>query len=245
MCDHWKDLQTWGTHLLVSYLFGLLYSSWDSHSKYTGVVCHSFLQHSLLWPICLEWPCTAWLIASLTYAGPFAMRRQWPVKCCLLWPYIYTNISADLLVPCPKTPVPGPTLDASVQFSHSVVSDSLQPHELQHTRFSHPSPTPRACSNSCPLSRWCHPIISSSVIPLSSCLQSFPESGSFPMSQVFASGGQSIYWSFSFSISPSNEYSGLIFFRSLRFSCLISLKSRGFSRVFSNTTVQKHQFLDA
>ena len=86
MCDHWKDLQTWGTHLLVSYLFGLLYSSWGSYGKYTGVVCHSFLQwimfcqHSLLWPICLEWPCTAWLIASLNYASLFTTIKLWSMR---------------------------------------------------------------------------------------------------------------------------------------------------------------------
>ena len=95
----------------------------------------------------------------------------------------------------------------SVQFSHSVMSNSLWPHGLQHTRLPCPSPTPGACSNSCPSSWWCHPTISFSVIPFSSCLQSFPTSGSFPISQLFTSGG------FSFSISPSNEYSGLISFR--------------------------------
>ena len=101
---------------------------------------------------------------------------------------------------------------SSVKFSFSVMSYSLQPHGLQHVRSPCPSPTPRAYSDSCPLSRWCHPIISSSLFPFSSCLQSFPASGFFPMSQFFASGGQK-YWSFSFSISPSNEYSGLISFR--------------------------------
>ena len=95
----------------------------------------------------------------------------------------------------------------SVQFSHSVMSNSLWPHGLQHTRLPCPSPTPGACSNSCPSSWWCHPTISFSVIPFSSCLQFFPTSGSFPISQLFTSGG------FSFSISPSNEYSGLISFR--------------------------------
>ena len=99
-----------------------------------------------------------------------------------------------------------------VQFSCSVVTNSLQPHRLQHTRLPCPSPTPRVCSNSIPLSQWCHPTISSSVVPFSSSLQSFPASGSFPISQFFASGGQK-YWSFSFSISLSNEYSGLISFR--------------------------------
>ena len=96
----------------------------------------------------------------------------------------------------------------SVHFSCSVVSDSLQPHGLQHARLPRPSPTPRACSNSCPSSQWCHPTFSSSGIPLSSCLQSFPASRSFPMSQLFGSGGQSIGAS-----NTSNEYSGLISFR--------------------------------
>ena len=81
---------------------------------------------------------------------------------------------------------------SSVQFTHSVVSDSSRPRGLQHARLPCPSPTPGACSNSCPLSQWCHPTISSSVVPFSSCLQSFPASGSFPVSQFFISGGQSI-----------------------------------------------------
>ena len=100
----------------------------------------------------------------------------------------------------------------SVQFNCSVMSDSLQPHGLQHARLPCPSPTPKACQNSCPLNWWCHPTISSSVVPFSSHLQSFPASGSFPVSHFFASGGQNI-GSFSFSISPSDEYSGLISFR--------------------------------
>ena len=99
-----------------------------------------------------------------------------------------------------------------VQFSHSVMSNSLRPHGLQHARPPCPSPAPRACWNSCPLSQWCHPTISSSVVPFSSCLQSFPASGSFQMSKFFTSGGQSI-GVFSFNISPSNEHSGLISFR--------------------------------
>ena len=100
----------------------------------------------------------------------------------------------------------------SVQFNHSVMSDSLWPHRLQHARLPCLSPTPEVCSDSCPLSQWGHPTISSFVVPFSSSLQSFPASGSFPMSQLFASGGQSI-GSFNFSINPSNEYSGLISFR--------------------------------
>ena len=98
-----------------------------------------------------------------------------------------------------------------VQFSHSVVSGYLRPHELQHSRPPCPSPTPGVHLNPCPLSQWCHPTITSSVVPFSSCLQSFPASGSFQISQLFTSGGQS--WTFSFNISPSNEYSGLISFR--------------------------------
>ena len=98
------------------------------------------------------------------------------------------------------------------QFNCSIVSDSLRPHGLEHTRPPCPSSTPGVYPNSCPSSWWCHPTISFSVVPLSSCLQSFPASGSFPMSQLFASGSQSI-GSFSFNISPSDEYSGLISFR--------------------------------
>ena len=126
----------------------------------------------------------------------------------------------------------------SVQFSHSVVSNSLRSHGLQHTRLPCPSPTPGACSNSNPSSWWCHPTISSSVIPFSSRLQSFPTSGSFPMIQFFLSGGQSIGVSASTSVLPMNiqDWSplGLIDW--------ISLQFKGLSRVFSNTTVQKHQF---
>ena len=125
-----------------------------------------------------------------------------------------------------------------VQFSCSVVSDSLWPHGLQHARLPCPSPTPRTYSNSCPSSRWCHPTISSSVIPFSSCLQSFPASGSFPMSQFFASGAQSIGASASASVLPTNVQD----WYPLGLTGWISLQSKGLSRVFSNTTVQNHQF---
>ena len=129
----------------------------------------------------------------------------------------------------------------SVEFSCSVVSDSLRPHELQHARPPYPSPTPRVHQNPCPSSRWCHPTISSSVVPFSSCPQSFPASRSFPMNWLFASGGQSTGASVS-SISPSNEHSGLI---SFRMDWLDLLESKGLSRLFSNTTVHKHQFFGA
>ena len=127
---------------------------------------------------------------------------------------------------------------ASVQFSHSVLSDFLQPHGLQHSRLPCASPTPRAYSNSCPSSRWCHPTISSSVISFSFCLQSFPPSGSFQMSQFFTSGGQSIGVEASTSVLPMNIQDRF----PSGWTGWISLQSKGLSRVFSNTTVQKHQF---
>ena len=129
----------------------------------------------------------------------------------------------------------------SVQFSCSVVSDSLQPHGLQHARLPCPSPTPRTCSNSCPSSHCCHPTISSSVVPFSFCPQSFPASGSLPMSQFFTSGGQSIGASASASVLPMNIQD----WSPLGWTDLISLQSKRLSRVFSNTTVQKHQFFGA
>ena len=129
----------------------------------------------------------------------------------------------------------------SVMFSHSAVSDSLRPHEPQHTRPPCPSPTPRVYTNLCPLSRWCHLTISSSVIPFSSCLQSFPTSESFQMSQLFASSAQSIGVSASTSVLPMNTQD----WSPLEWTGWISLHSKGLSRVFSNTTVQKHQFFGA
>ena len=129
----------------------------------------------------------------------------------------------------------------SVQFNCSVVSESLQPHGLQHARPLCPSPTPGVYLNPCPLSWWCHPTISSSVVPFSSCLQSFPSSGSFQMTQLFTWGGQNIGVSASASVLPVNiqdrfppGLTGWIF-----------LQSKELSRVFSNTTVQKHQFFGA
>ena len=124
------------------------------------------------------------------------------------------------------------------QFSRSVMSDSLQPHELQHARPPCPSPPPRAHSNSRPSSRWCHPAISSSVVPFSSCLQTFPASGTFPMTQLFTSGGQSIGVSASASVLPMNIQDWF----HLGWTGWISLQSKGLSRVLSNTTIQKHQF---
>ena len=130
---------------------------------------------------------------------------------------------------------------SSVQFSCSVMSNSLQPHGPQHARPPCPSPTPRVYPNSCSLSHWCHPTISSSVIPFSSCPQSFPTSGSFQMSQLFTSGGQSIGVSASTSVLPMNIQDWF----PLGWTGWISLLFKGLSRVFSNTTVQKHQFFSA
>ena len=127
---------------------------------------------------------------------------------------------------------------SSVQFSCSVLSDSLGLHGLQHAKLPCPSPTLRACLNSCPSSRWCHPTISSCVDPFSSCLQSFPASGSFPRS---GSGGQSIGISTSTSVLPVNIQDWF----PLGLTGLISLQSKGLSRIFSNTTVQRHQFISA
>ena len=133
------------------------------------------------------------------------------------------------------------TMEYSVQFSHSVVSDSLWPHEPQHTRPPCPSPTPRTYSNSCPSSWWCHPAILSSVVPFSSCPQSLPASGSFPMTQLFTWGGQSVGVSASAPVLPMNTQD----WSPLRWTGWISLQSKGLSTVCINNTVQKRQFVSA
>ena len=126
----------------------------------------------------------------------------------------------------------------TLQFSRSVMSDSLRPHGLKHARPPSPSPTPGVHSDSRPSSRWCHPAISSSVVPFSPCPQSLPPSESFPMSQLFSWGGQSTVVSALPSFLPKNTQS----WSPLEWIGWISLQSKGLSRVFSNTTVQKHQF---
>ena len=130
---------------------------------------------------------------------------------------------------------------SSVQFSRSVVSDSLRPHESQHARPPCPSPTPRVYSDSCPSSQWCHLAISSSAVPFSSCPQSLPASESFPMSQLFAWGGQSTGVSASASFPPKKSQG----WSPSEWAGWISLQSKGLSRIFFNTTVQKHQFFSA
>ena len=179
---------------------------------------------------------------------------EWSItlEICLEWSCKDTFIPPRICRPSPKR-TPSGSLHLfpercitsefvmSVQFSRTVVSDSLRPHEPQHARPPCPSPTPGIHPNPCPSSRWCHPTISSSVVPFSSCPQSFPASGSFPMSQLFASGSQSV-GSLSFNISPSNEHPGL---NSFRMDWLDLLAVQGLSRVCSNNTVQKHQFFRA
>ena len=132
-------------------------------------------------------------------------------------------------------------LGYSVQFSRSIMSDSLRPHEFQHVRPPCPSSSPRVHSNSCPSSWWCHPAISSSVVPFSSCPKSLPASESFPISQHFAWGGQSTGVSASASFLPKNTHD----WSPLEWTGWISLQSKGLAWVFSNTTVQKHQFFSA
>ena len=131
-----------------------------------------------------------------------------------------------------------PSCYPALQFSRSVMSDSLQPNERKHARPPCPSPTPGVHPNPCSLSWWCHPTISSSVVPFSSCPQSFPASGSFQMSQLFASGGHSIGISASTSVLPTNAQD----WSPLGWTGWISLQFEGLSWVFSNTTVKMHQF---
>ena len=168
------------------------------------------------------------------------MRKYWPCKsgvCVCVWAFLYTCVC----VISRKQQVFQHYLQfSSVQVSHSVVSNSLRPRGLQHARPPCPS-TPRVYPNSCPLSQWCHSTISSSVVPFSSCPQSFPASKSFPMGQLFAWGGQSTGVSALASFLPKNTQD----WSPSEWSGWISLQSKGLSRVFSNTTVQKHQFFSA
>ena len=213
-----------------------------SHS----VMCDSFQPHGLYLPgfsvygvfqaRILEW------VAVSFSRGSFWSRDQtwfscnagrfftsWTTREALLTPLVILKCKHSFESP------------SSVQFSRSVESDSLRPHESQNTRPPCPSPTPGVHSNSCPCSQCCHPAISSSVIPFSSCPQSLPASGFFPMSQLFTWGGQSIGDSASASVLPMNTQD----WSHLGWTGWISLQSKGLWRVFSNTTVQKHQFFGA
>ena len=134
----------------------------------------------------------------------FTMGYYWAMKQNEIMPFVATWLDLEIIILSKVSQKEKDKYHSSVQFSHSVVSNALQPHGLQHAKLPCPWPTPRAYSNSCPSSQWCHPIISSSVVPFSSCLQSFPESGSFPVSQFFTSGGQSIGGSASASVLLMN-----------------------------------------
>ena len=179
--------------------------------------------HGIFQARILEW-------AAITSSSGFSWPRDWT---CVSWG---SCIGRHILY----TEPPGrcPELWIS-QFSRSVVSNSLQPHESQNARPPCPSPTPGVYSNSCSSSRWCHPAISSSVVPFSSCPQSLLASGSFLMNQLFTWGGQSV--GVSASVLPMNTQD----WSPLGWTGGISLQSKGLSRVFSNTTVQKHQFFGA
>ena len=191
-----------------------LYSPWNSPGQNTRVGRHSLLQQ--IFP---------------------TQKSNWGLLHCrhILYQLSYQLVSYQLSYKLVATSF------TSWATSHSVVSDSLRPHESQHARPPCPSPTPGVHSNSCPSSRWCHPTISFSVIPFSSCPQSLPASGSYPVSQLFAWGGQSIGVSASASVLPKKSQS----WSPLRWTGWISLQSKGLSRVFSNTTVQKHQLFSA
>ena len=179
---------------------------------------------------------TAWFLKQWSHWCRVLLTHPWKGCSVWLWSWhdIFRNSKAHgVFVECLQF-----SGMSSVQFSRSVVSYSFRPHESQHARPPSPSPTPRVYPNSCPSSWWCHSAISSSVVPFSSCLQSLPASGSFPMSQLFAWSGQSIGVSASTSILSMNTQN----WSPVGWTGWISLQSKGFSRVFSNTTVQKHKF---
>ena len=168
-----------------------------------------------------------YFFALITEKG-FLISPCSSLEFCIQWVYLFSPLLFSVQF-------------SSVQFCCSVVSDSLWPHETQHARPPCPSPPPGVHSDSCPSSQWCHPAISSSVVPFSSCLQSFPALGSFLMSQFFASGGQNTGVSASASVLPRNIQDWF----PLGWTSWISLQSKGLSRVFSHTTVQNHQFFSA
>ena len=223
------------------------------HKVYTTHTWCSSRQTTLryaLWQfVALQSLCHVWIFVTPWTVGcqaPLSFTTFWSSSnSCPLGQWCHPTISASV---SPYPPVLNLShnqglfqwvrCSASVQFSCSVMSDSLWPHEPQHTRPPCPSPTPGVYPNSCPLSKWCHLTISSSVIPFSSCLQSFPTSGSFQMCQFLASGGQNTGASASTSVLPMNTQD----WSPLGWTGWISLQSKGLSRVFSNTTVQKHQF---
>ena len=210
---------------------------WDSPSKNTGVGCHFLLQcmklksESQVAQLCptLHDPMDCSPPGSSVHGSFQARVLEWGAIAFYLFSIqIIFKLSQFKSVP----------QFSSVQFSCSVTSDSLQPHESQHARPPCPLPTPRVHSNSGPSSWWCHPTISSSVIPFTSCPQSLPASESFPMSQLFTWGGQSIGVFALASFLPKNTQD----WSPLEWTGWLSLKSKGLSTVFSSTTIQKHHF---
>ena len=184
-----------------------------------------------------------WSDLAAAAAAAFQSRSIWcSLNQCIL---VYTSLDWSILVytslHLKSVVFRSDQKFQRVQISCSVMSNSLQPQEPQHARPPCPSPAPRTHPNPCPLSRWCRPTISSSVVPFSSCLQSFPAPGSFQMSQLFASSGQSIGVSALTSVLPMNIQDWF----TLGWTAWTSLQSKGLPRVFSNTTVQKHQFFSA
>ena len=241
-----KTQSKWDEHVLLFSRSVVSDSLWPHDCSPPGSSVHGILQARML-----EW------VAIFSSRGSSQARNRVQVSCFGRW-ILYcwaTREWDDAPFSFLTLPVKWPSSLSSLQFitlingdkhrsvqlSCSVVSDSLRPHGLQHTRLPCPSSTPGVHSNWCPLSQWCHPAISASVVPFSSCPQSFPASESFPMSQLFAWGGQSIGISALASFLPKKIQD-----RSpLECTGWISLQSKGLSRVFSNTTVQKHQFFSA
>ena len=221
------------------FVLGLLHSV--RHSSSIHVAANDIILFFLMvsniplhwWVISQSWVYISHHLYSSVY-GHLGYFHVWLLKTVLQW---------ILGCICPSDHVfSGVGLQGhSVQFSCSVVSDSLQPHEPQHTRTPRPSPAPRVYSNSCPLNQWCHPTILFSVVPFSFCPQSFLASGSFQMSKLFTWGGQSIGVSASASVLPVNTQD----WSPLGWTGWISLQSKGLSRVFYNTTVQKYQFFSS
>ena len=208
-----------GQEATVETLCGQLTGSELRKENDEAVYCHPVFIHRALHAICqqgwMSYKLELWLLGPQICGWYHSNGRKKEELKNLLMRVMEERENASLKVNIKKLRSWHLVPFSSVQFSSSVVSDSLRPHELQHARPPCPSPTPRVYSNSCPSSRWCHPAISSSLIPFSSCPQSLPASGSFPMSQLFAWGGHAkvLGFSFSFSISPSNKHPGLLSFR--------------------------------